>query len=224
MKNNVTTYIQKAYTSPFYLSIHLVLLFIIHSVYVYVYTVSSSLRIDYALQIFLRITIWTVPVLIYLMVLKINILDFLKLRQNLIKGIIWGIVIGLLVILLQGIGIYFQNNNITIKLNIGIGLWLKSIILVGFSEEVLFRGFILKKLRENISFGKSNIAQALLFLLIHFPGWILLNQFVYPNIIGNIAFIFIIGILMGYILKKTDSLWSCIIAHSFINFATICII
>jgi membrane protease YdiL (CAAX protease family) len=60
--------------------------------------------------------------------------------------------------------------------------------------------------------------------LIHFPGWILLNQFVYPDIIGNIGFVFIVGIMMGYVLRKTGSLWACILIHSFINFASLSIV
>jgi membrane protease YdiL (CAAX protease family) len=204
-----------------YLSIHIILLFIVHSFYVYVYTQSPALRNNYSAQIALRLITWTVPVLIYLSALKINLLDYLKLRKNVFRGIICGLIIGSFILILHGTGYYFKNNAIKINFQFGMGIWFKSIILVGFSEEILFRGFILKKLQENTNFSKANIIQSILFVLIHCVGWIQLGQFVFPSIVQNCGFIFIVAIIMGYIYKKTDSLWSCILVHSFLNFASL---
>lgn len=223
MKSKIYEIVQKDRLNAIYIYIHIVILFLVHSCYVYFYFISEELRNNNTMQIVLRLTTWTMPVVIYLMASKINILDYLKLKQNVIKGVIWGISIGLVIVILQVTSSYFQNNSVNIKYNIGLGIWLKSIILVGFSEEVLFRGFILEKLREKTNFVKANIIQSVLFTLIHFPGWILLNAFINPGIIGNIVFIFAIGAILGYVFVKTDSLWSVIIIHSFTNFASICV-
>jgi uncharacterized protein len=62
--------------------------------------------------------------------------------------------------------------------------WIKGVTLVGFTEEILFRGFFLKKIASFLKFGFANTFTAVLFLLIHFPGWMASNALptgVFPN-------------------------------------------
>jgi membrane protease YdiL (CAAX protease family) len=85
-------------------------------------------------------------------------------------------------------------------------------LTVGVFEETVFRGFILQKFAEHMSFWFANILSSILFTLIHFPGWfgIGLN----PNIsIASILAVTLLGLLMGALLKVTQSLWPAIIVH-----------
>jgi membrane protease YdiL (CAAX protease family) len=104
--------------------------------------------------------------------------------------------------------------------NKNIGDWINTFLIVGFTEEILFRGFILNKLKQHTSFGKANLIQAVLFILIHVPVWISLNKqyFVIGSIweyLWAVGFVFLFCIAMGYIVKKTNSLWPAILIHSF---------
>ena len=44
--------------------------------------------------------------------------------------------------------------------------------VVAFAEELLFRGLVFQQLRKTRSFQRANLLTALLFLLIHWPGWL----------------------------------------------------
>ncbi|WP_186725754.1 CPBP family intramembrane glutamic endopeptidase [Rummeliibacillus sp. SL167] len=47
--------------------------------------------------------------------------------------------------------------------------YLDGFLIVGITEEMVFRGFILKEINSRISFWKANGITSLLFLLIHYP-------------------------------------------------------
>ena len=49
-------------------------------------------------------------------------------------------------------------------------------ILVGFFEEIPFRGFILQKLQERFDFWTAVVISSLLFVGAHIPGWIMLGS------------------------------------------------
>ncbi|WP_248484459.1 CPBP family intramembrane glutamic endopeptidase [Tepidibacter aestuarii] len=104
------------------------------------------------------------------------------------------------------------------NLSFGLDRWLGGIILVGFTEEIVFRGFLFQKLMEFTSFWKANLITSLLFLIIHFPKWYAHGLFESVGIIGRIIFIFMFSIIQGKIFNKTNSLWTCIIVHSLNNF------
>lgn len=70
----------------------------------------------------------------------------------------------------------------------------------GICEEIMFRGFVMKAY-ERQGVAKSIVYSAILFGLFHFNV---------QNLLGPIY----LGILFGYIVYKTDSIFSSIIAHA----------
>ncbi len=117
-----------------------------------------------------------------------------------------------------------MNGQVHLNLHFGEDLWWKGVILVGFSEEVVFRGFLLTKLAESSRFWIANLLQGSLFLAIHLPGWWLAGQFAFPGIIRIGGFVFLFGIFLGWVLKRSGSLWACMILHSANNFSSFAII
>ena len=92
---------------------------------------------------------------------------------------------------------------------------LLSMILIGWIEEIIFRGFLFKAIEKRrgikiaiaisaITFGIGHILN-----LVAQPGFETLLQVIYA-----IAF----GFMFVYIFIKTKSLWPCIILHSIIDF------
>ena len=79
---------------------------------------------------------------------------------------------------------------------------IKTVIIYPISEEVIFREWIYNFLKKRTKF--YNIIQAFLFGLFHF----LLVQSIYA---------FILGIFLGNVKRKTDSLETVIFCHSFFN-------
>lgn len=138
---------------------------------------------------------------------------YLGLHSNVKKGLQWALWISLAVgtyfFILYGIILKNEMN-----LHLGFNVWLNHILLVGFTEELVFRGLFLRKLMERLSFWKANRYTSLLFVSIHFPIWLRMGLFESWSIIGTIILAFFISFALGFIYKKTNSLWSVIIIHS----------
>ena len=85
---------------------------------------------------------------------------------------------------------------------IGFLLTLQALALVTpVSEEVLFRGFVLRGLLGRIGAGPAIVSTALVFSALHLDT-------------GTIIPIFLTGLALGWLNVKTGSLWPCIAAHA----------
>ncbi|MCG8208449.1 CPBP family intramembrane metalloprotease [Tenacibaculum finnmarkense] len=129
------------------------------------------------------------------------------------KDILTGIIIGLII---MGFSYFFliALNEITyLKINFNFKEIIYSIFLyifVSFSEEILFRGYILKNLLNSVNSYLALVLSALLFSLIHSFN---------PNI-DWISFLglFLGGILLGISYIHTRNLWFPIALHFSWNF------
>uniref|UniRef100_UPI00046EEB8B CPBP family intramembrane glutamic endopeptidase n=1 Tax=Paenibacillus sp. 1-18 TaxID=1333846 RepID=UPI00046EEB8B len=108
-----------------------------------------------------------------------------KLKHNVIKGVFTGGIIAFLLVVIE----------LAIFKGFSFDIGIRWIItpLAAFSEEVVFRGFIMNKLRDHRVKG-YNFIQAILFMGIHFPigiisGYSLLNY----------VTIFLVGYILGFI-------------------------
>ena len=92
---------------------------------------------------------------------------------------------------------------------------LLSMILIGWIEEIIFRGFLLKKKEKRRGLKVAIIISSVTFGIGHIlnlvsqPGFETFLQVIYA-----IAF----GFMFVYVFLKTKSLWPCIILHSIIDF------
>ncbi|MFL0506780.1 CPBP family intramembrane glutamic endopeptidase [Ureibacillus sp. 179-F W5.1 NHS] len=164
----------------------------------------------------IKIVIWVIPVILLAKVIdKTDPFSFLGLRHNFKKSLKWIYWVFLVFILYILLNITVLDNKI--NLHIGFDEWLNVFLLVGITEEIVFRGFILNKLMDSFRFWIANTITSLLFVLIHFPIWIYKGLFAFHYILSSSITIFVLGALFGYVYKKTSSLWLVIIIHSFYN-------
>ena len=85
---------------------------------------------------------------------------------------------------------------------IGILLTMQALALVTpLSEEIMFRGFVLRGLLYRIGPGPAVVATALVFGAFHLDA-------------GTIIPIFFTGLALGWLYVRTGSLWPCIAAHA----------
>lgn len=170
----------------------------------------------YALiNISIRLVIWILPVFAYLRYVdRVNPIAYLKLRQHWLRGILVALIFSTLNFLLMSIqhglphfrGAVINWNSI-----------LSTSLLIGFVEEIPYRGFIFQKLNERFSATVATFASAILFLAIHLPGWISLHLFK----TSTAVFVFVFGILMVVLLRYSKSLWAPIISHSLNDFFSV---
>jgi len=99
----------------------------------------------------------------------------------------------------------FFDNPLPIHQNFEDNWWLlfTSLLIAPIFEEWLFRKVILSKLEKRFSFEMSNVISSLLFAVAH------LDWFVLPY--------FLNGLTYGWVMKKTNKLYSAIILHSLYN-------
>lgn len=79
------------------------------------------------------------------------------------------------------------------------------VIVAPVTEELLFRGIILRGFLSQYGEWKAIILSALLFSIFHLNPYQLL-----PAFVG--------GLILGWVYLKSGSLWPCIYAHAFFNF------
>lgn len=173
----------------------------------------GTATLAYALaNIAIRLLLWVIPVFLYLRYIDhVNPIEYLKLKQYWKRGILLGLALSLLNFL--GTLLRFGLPHPSLQY-VTWNSALSTSILIGFFEEIPFRGFILQKLQERFSFWISNLLSSLLFLGIHLPGWIMLHTLTWANVIS----IFVLGAILAVIFHYSKTLWSSIITHSLNDF------
>jgi membrane protease YdiL (CAAX protease family) len=179
------------------------------------YSISASGdAISFFVSFCFYIVIFILPVIAYLrFVDKANALTYLKLDKNIFKGIAQGILIGsliFLVFLLKSKNHAIRHINLKTDIFIILGR-----IIVGPLEEIPFRGFYMQKFKDSMSFPMANMLASILFAFTH----INLISGSITNSIFSVLYIMVIGLWMGYIFEKTQSLWSVSIIHSMYDIA-----
>ena len=205
-----------------FLIAYILIFFIVWANYSLYFTnvlISNSV-LNFIIKNSIKYIVWTIPVFIILScVYKVSPITYLKLNNNIMRGLIYGVILGFIIVLFHVIRNYMMGDG-RFDFNIDLYTWVHRIILIGLTEEVVFRGFILQKLQEEIKFRYANAISSILFVLIHFPKWYVSGMLSHEKIIlfmMSIMFTFVFGLLQGYILKRTKSLWACMIIHSFNN-------
>jgi membrane protease YdiL (CAAX protease family) len=152
-----------------------------------------------------------IPIFLYLKLKnKVNPLVYLKILGNSKQGIAIGIIVSsIFIILLIAKNAIVRLN--TVHFDIGL-LWISG-LLVGFLEEIPFRGFLLQKLSNYMKFWKANLLTTIIFVLYHIPTWINSNT----HILSSAINISMVSLALGYLFKEYKSLWIPIICHSVFN-------
>ena len=163
----------------------------------------------YALvSVSLRLLVWVLPVFLYLPYVDgLNPIEYLKLSQHWRRGVIVGL--GLSLLNLAGSMMRFGWP----QLGVHSFTWnslLSTSILIGFVEEIPYRGFILQKLTEYYGFWVAAVISSVLFLAMHLPGWFSLHLLD----AGTVLSVLIFGFVMALVFRFTRSLWAPIITHS----------
>lgn len=89
-----------------------------------------------------------------------------------------------------------------------------SMLLIGFIEEVIFRGLLLKAVEKNKGLKKAIIISAITFGIGHILNFVSqTNLETFMQVIYAIAF----GFMFVFVFIKSKSLWPCIILHSIVD-------
>ena len=80
-------------------------------------------------------------------------------------------------------------------------------------EEVMFRGAMLRALRERgVRREQAVLASSLAFAALHLPGWFA-RRGLDPSLLGSFAGIAVFGLVLGSLAWRTTSLWAPVALH-----------
>lgn len=94
-------------------------------------------------------------------------------------------------------------------------------LVVGFVEELVYRGWALNSFSAFMSNGKAQILSVIFFILLHWPAYIIklfnTGVFLTTNFLLQSFLVLITGFLFGYVFRKTKSIWTPIILHAYFD-------
>lgn len=165
--------------------------------------------LGYALvNISLRLVVWVVPVVLYLRYVDhVDPVRYLRLSPHVGRGV--AVALAVTVLNIAGSVARFGVPHVSLQ-SLTWNTVLGTSFMVGFIEEIPYRGFMLRKFSERIGHWPATMLTSLLFVAIHLPGWIALHMLNAERA----ASIFIFAVVMAVIVRYSSSLWAAIVAHS----------
>jgi membrane protease YdiL (CAAX protease family) len=161
-------------------------------------------------RFWLRTAIWIAPALIWVRWQKTPApLTWLALKPVNMVAVPVSVAAVVILLVWNGLRVAVTGASIDRFGQLG-GLALVSVLVGAFVEELLFRGVIQTRLSETLGSWPAVLLAAALFLLIHVPGWLLLDLPVNAQVVGSV---FAIGVICGALRHSTRSIWPAVAAH-----------
>ncbi len=99
-----------------------------------------------------------------------------------------------------------------------LGLTIVKYIIVGFVEEIVFRGWGYNSLANILSHKKAVVITTIIFILLHFPAYFIklirFGTFDFMGIVGQGFSSLIWGIVSCWLIKEGKTIWNPILAHT----------
>lgn len=111
--------------------------------------------------------------------------------------------------------VYFASGTIRINPSWHPTDLIGSFLIVGITEELVFRGWILNALLPKFKTWVALLIDSILFLVIHFPIWYRTGTFLSNFASGSEFTVIILGILFGLLFIKSKNIFVPIIFHMF---------
>ncbi|MHC5250694.1 lysostaphin resistance A-like protein [Enterococcus sp. LJL90] len=172
------------------------------------------------IQAIIKVSCWTIPSVLLIKRTTTLQVPYPKLFQTKIYWENWILLLGLMILFLLG-GSYLGYGNLQIRETFQPIDLINSVLLVGLTEELVFRGWILNFLLTKMNKFGALILSSSLFLLIHFPTWIHTGTLI-PNLVsGGFMQVFFLGILFGIAFIKSKNIFVPMLFHMVWNLIAI---
>ena len=158
--------------------------------------------------------VWLGFALVYLKSIGCDdLLSCLKLKPYVARGLVIGALVGSGFLVKDLVRVWLFEQRTPDLDGLAVGFF-----VAPFVEEVVFRGCVLQRATRYTGFWRANLLSSALFLAIHLPGWGFAGFPAAGALLSALAFVFALSLLLGYLLKRTQSLWSCVVVHTASNY------
>lgn len=164
----------------------------------------------------LKVVLWILPAFYVMRYAGVDLVAAFKgngIRPILLWGVGAGLLIGAEVIVRKWLG----QQPYVVAFS-----WpfVNAVIIAPIVEEIVFRGAVLFGLMKRYRFHMANVIASLLFVGAHLPGWhfsgVLIQNLTQP--LGGALSIFVLGLIFGFVVRKSRSIAGGIVAHGINNF------
>lgn len=102
---------------------------------------------------------------------------------------------------------------------------LPKFLIVGFAEESVYRGWGMNAFSAHMGENRANVMAALYFVLLHFPSyfihWYLDGSLALPAMLSQAVYVFVCGLVFGWVFRKSHSLWPPVLVHFWTDFGSV---
>jgi uncharacterized protein len=187
------------------------------------YSIDASIQSDmyrHAYSGALKFIIWLVPTYLFLKYVdQVKPLEYLKLTTPIQSPVLGFTLVVLWFIGIQVVEQFINSRTILLGAKLSANQWLKILLTVlsaPIIEEIFYRGFVLQKLCASMKFWIANLITTLLFIWVHWFYWIYSGQPIKQVIISSLQ-ILPLSLMLGWLVKKTDSVYPSILLHTLNN-------
>lgn len=159
-----------------------------------------------------------IPAIIAMIINKESIESIGFTNINLIKSIIIGFITGLLFFFTSDIKSFTIVKHINQQNAKILGDLFLMNLIVGFSEEFLYRGYLQTRIIHWIGQKKGWILTSIIFAFIHLEQRVIIDKLQLGQALTSCVILLPMSLLLGYVMLKTKNTTSCAILHAFFNF------
>lgn len=203
---------------------YVILFFVIWTIYELLVKPYISLKLSpitgTLIQTVIKLSVWSLPSYLLIKKNKNLPISFPEIYNTKIDWKKWT-TLALAMILYLLIGSYFQYRNLEVRSSFKLITVINSVLFVGITEELVFRGLILNALLIKFNKWLAIVISSVLFLMIHFPVWIQTNTFSANLLSGSFIQVFILGVIFSLSFIKSRNIFVPIILHMVWNLFTI---
>ena len=165
----------------------------------------------------LKISLWTIPSICLLSKYKSKL--FIKLKEMFTMKITWVkywlFFLGFAVYNIGGA--YLTMGKITIHRDFNMVSLIGTVLFVGITEEMVFRGFLLNTTLPKMKKWTAITLNAIMFLVIHFPIWIYKGIFFDTLLSGGFLLVAALSVVFSVTFIKSKNILVPIALHMFWN-------
>lgn len=138
-------------------------------------------------------------------------------KINLIKSCILGILLGIIFFVVYRS--LLKTNNIIYIISIASLISFIKYIIVGFSEEIIFRGYFQTRLIAWLGTTKGCLITAIIFSFYHLPVNLIFKGMDMQSAFLSCVNLIPLSLVLGYIMIKTKNIITVSILHTFIDWS-----